>query len=206
VECKLPSCETKRPTVKVGLFIGGKAKAETHPIAVYCRFMNPELTQQTIALQQLIHTHLKELGYADGHSSENLSAHLAQIAVLGRAFSETTLPLFLTPDREHGESLARVVVSNKWDGRASACAARRRGSGLDVRPGQSIALSHGLRRGTGLWSKAGLHAIRSLALPRYSTERRDALVGLFVQLQDEIDQLDKTVAHTAQPNAISRGC
>jgi hypothetical protein len=77
--------------------------------------MNLELTQQTIALQQRIHTRLSELGYADGHSSDNISAHLAQVAVLGRAFSETKLPLFLTLDREHGESLAQVGVSMKCD-------------------------------------------------------------------------------------------
>jgi|SRR3954462_6424364 hypothetical protein len=77
--------------------------------------MNPELTQQTVALQQHIHTRLNELEYADGHSAENISAHLAQIAVLGRLFSESTLPLFLTLDREHGESLAQVVISMKCD-------------------------------------------------------------------------------------------
>jgi transposase len=63
---------------------------------------------------------------------------------------------------------------------------------------QSIALSHGLRRGTGLWSKAGLHAIRSIPLPPYSSERRDALVRLYLQLQDEIDELDKIVAACAE--------
>jgi transposase len=63
---------------------------------------------------------------------------------------------------------------------------------------QSIALSHGLRRGAGLWSKAGLHAIGSIPLPAYSTERRDALVRLYQQLQTEIDELDKTVAGCAE--------
>jgi transposase len=43
---------------------------------------------------------------------------------------------------------------------------------------QSIALSHGLRRGTSLWSRAGLEAIGALALPPYARERRDALVRL----------------------------
>lgn len=69
---------------------------------------------------------------------------------------------------------------------------------------QSIALSHGLRRGSGLWSKAGLHAIRSLALAPYSTERRDALVRLYLQLQDEIDELDKIVAACAEQRERAR--
>jgi transposase len=69
---------------------------------------------------------------------------------------------------------------------------------------QSIALSHGMRRGHGLWSKAGLHAIRSLPLPPYATERRDALVRLYLQLQDEIDELDKTVATCAEQRERAR--
>jgi transposase len=69
---------------------------------------------------------------------------------------------------------------------------------------QSIALSHGMRRGHGLWSKAGLHAIRSLPLPPYATERRDALVRLYLQLQGEIDELDKTVATCAEQRERAR--
>jgi transposase len=69
---------------------------------------------------------------------------------------------------------------------------------------QSIALSHGLRRGAGLWSKAGLHAIRSIALPTYSTERRDALVRFYQQLQTEIDDLEKTVAACAEQRPRAR--
>jgi transposase len=69
---------------------------------------------------------------------------------------------------------------------------------------QSIALSHGLRRGTGLWSKTGLHAIRSLPLPPYATERRDALLRLYVQLQAEIDELDKVVAGCAAERKRAR--
>ena len=69
---------------------------------------------------------------------------------------------------------------------------------------QSIALSHGLRRGRAMWSKAGLAAIRSLPLPPYSTERRDALVDLYLQLQEEIDELDKTVAECAAERERAR--
>lgn len=44
---------------------------------------------------------------------------------------------------------------------------------------QSMALSHGLRRGSSLWSQAGLQAVSSLPLPPYSSQRRDALVRLY---------------------------
>lgn len=69
---------------------------------------------------------------------------------------------------------------------------------------QSIALSHGLRRGAGLWSKAGLHALGSIALPAYSTQRRDALLRFYQQLQHEIDELDKTVAACAEQRPQAR--
>jgi transposase len=69
---------------------------------------------------------------------------------------------------------------------------------------QAIALSHGLRRGTSLWSKVGLHAIRNLTLPPYATERRDALVRLYLQLQSEIDALDKVVAECAFARPVAR--
>lgn len=69
---------------------------------------------------------------------------------------------------------------------------------------QAIALSHGLRRGPSLWSKAGLGALASLALPPHSAQRRDALVGLYGQLQAAIDGLDKTVAACAQQHEPAR--
>lgn len=69
---------------------------------------------------------------------------------------------------------------------------------------QSIALSHGLRRGTSLWSKAGLEAIGALALPPYRTQRRDALVRTYRQLQTEIEALDKTVAACAEQRPQAR--
>lgn len=62
---------------------------------------------------------------------------------------------------------------------------------------QAIALSHGLRRGTSLWSRVGVAALRAIDLPTYSAQRRDALVQLYEQLQHEIDALDKAVAQCA---------
>lgn len=62
---------------------------------------------------------------------------------------------------------------------------------------QSIALGHGLRRGTSLWSRAGVAAMAALALPPYTGKRRDALLRLYRQLEGEIDALDETVAACA---------
>jgi transposase len=62
---------------------------------------------------------------------------------------------------------------------------------------QAIALSHGLRRGSSLWSKAGQHAIASLSLTRYTAERRTALQSLYRHLEEQIEDLDRKVAELA---------
>jgi hypothetical protein len=54
---------------------------------------------------------------------------------------------------------------------------------------QAIALSHGVRRGSSLWSKAGQHAIASLSLIRYTPERRTALQSLYQQFEQQIKRL-----------------
>jgi transposase len=69
---------------------------------------------------------------------------------------------------------------------------------------QAIALSHGLRRGTSLWSRTGLAELRAIVLPTYSAQRRDALAQLYQQLQREIDALDKTVADCAAQRPRAR--
>ncbi len=69
---------------------------------------------------------------------------------------------------------------------------------------QSIALGHGLRRGTSLWSRAGLAALSALELPLYLGQRRDALVRLYRQLQAEIDALDQIVAACADQRPQAR--
>lgn len=69
---------------------------------------------------------------------------------------------------------------------------------------QSIALSHGIRRGSGLWSTAGLAALRELPLAHYASQRRDALLALYEQLQGSIDELDKKVAACAEQRPQAR--
>ena len=55
---------------------------------------------------------------------------------------------------------------------------------------QAIALNHALRRGRGLWTASGQKALQALSLPRYSRQRRDELLRLYVQLQQRIQELD----------------
>src|ERR1700719_2602605 len=62
---------------------------------------------------------------------------------------------------------------------------------------QSMALSHGLRRGKKLWSQAGQHAIASLPLPPHTAYRRSELQDLYDQLQGQIEELDKRVSAQA---------
>src|SRR4029077_19477569 len=51
---------------------------------------------------------------------------------------------------------------------------------------QAIALNHALRQGRGLWSQAGQRALQALALPPYTSQRRDQLLSLYGQLQKRI--------------------
>ena len=62
---------------------------------------------------------------------------------------------------------------------------------------QAIALSHGLRRGSSLWSEAGQHAIASLSLTRYTAERRTALQSLYQHLEEQIEDLNRKVEELA---------
>ena len=63
---------------------------------------------------------------------------------------------------------------------------------------QSMALNHGLRRGPGLWSAAGQSTLKALPLARYTSQRRNALLSLYGQLQKRIQELDKVVEGEAQ--------
>jgi len=62
---------------------------------------------------------------------------------------------------------------------------------------QAIALSHGLRRGSSLWSQAGQQAIGLLPLAPYTAQRWAALPWLYRHLQEQIDDLDRKVDQLA---------
>jgi len=69
---------------------------------------------------------------------------------------------------------------------------------------QAMALNHALRRGRGLWTATGQKALQALSLSRYTRQRRDALLRLYVQLQQRIQELDGQVEKQVQqrPQAL----
>jgi len=69
---------------------------------------------------------------------------------------------------------------------------------------QAIALNHALRRGRGLWTATGQKALQALSLPSYTSQRRDELLRLYVQLQQRIKELDGQVEKQVQqrPQAL----
>ncbi len=66
---------------------------------------------------------------------------------------------------------------------------------------QAIALNHGLRQGSRLWSQAGQTALQALPLPAYSSQRRAELLSLYIQLQKRIQKLDQEVEAQVQQRA-----
>src|SRR5256885_9681506 len=64
---------------------------------------------------------------------------------------------------------------------------------------QAMALNHALRRGRGLWTATGQKALQALSLPGYTSQRRDELLRLYVQLQWRIPGLGGGVERRAPP-------
>jgi transposase len=69
---------------------------------------------------------------------------------------------------------------------------------------QSIALNHALRKGTALWTAAGVEAMQRLPLPPYTSQRRNQLLRLYAQLQKRIQELDRQVEEQAQQRPQAR--
>ena len=63
---------------------------------------------------------------------------------------------------------------------------------------QAIALNHALRHGHALWSSSWAKSTQALALSRYTSQRRDELLRLYVQLQKRIKELDRQVEEEVQ--------
>jgi len=63
---------------------------------------------------------------------------------------------------------------------------------------QAMALNHALRRGRGLWTVSGQKALQALSLAGYTSQRRDELLRLYVQLQQRIQELDGQVEKQVQ--------
>jgi len=64
---------------------------------------------------------------------------------------------------------------------------------------QAIAMSHGVRRGRTLWSRAGQAVLAELPLPPHAAHRRGELVALYQHLAAQVDQLDDRVRAAAEP-------
>jgi len=69
---------------------------------------------------------------------------------------------------------------------------------------QAMALSNGLRRGTSLWSQAGQHALKALPLAPHASQRRIALLALYLRLREGIDDLDQQVSEQARQRPQAR--
>ncbi len=63
---------------------------------------------------------------------------------------------------------------------------------------QGLALAHGIRRRAGLWSRDGQARVGALALPPHAAYRRSHLQAFYVQLTDEIAELDQRVRTHAE--------
>jgi len=69
---------------------------------------------------------------------------------------------------------------------------------------QAIALNHALRKGHALWSAVGQSALEALLLPPCTSQRRNALVRLYAQLQKRIQDLDQEVETQARQRSQAR--
>ena len=69
---------------------------------------------------------------------------------------------------------------------------------------QAMALNHGLRKGKGLWTQAGIDALQRLALPAYTSQRRNELLRLYEQLRGRILDLDREVERQAEQRTQAR--
>lgn len=69
---------------------------------------------------------------------------------------------------------------------------------------QAIAMNRGLQKKRALWNKEGREQLRSLELPHWTKRRRDELLALREQWDQEIAELDEVVARQAERNADAR--
>jgi transposase len=62
---------------------------------------------------------------------------------------------------------------------------------------QAMALAHGLRRGSSLWTQAGQQAIASFPLSPHAAYRRNELQAMYTKFQTEIKKLNRRVEQQA---------
>ena len=108
-------------------------------------------------------------------------------ALVLQLLSENRFPSIWMPSREQRDVRSLILYRHQW--------VRIRTRVQNAL--QAIALSHGLRRGSSLWSEAGQQAIASLSLTRYTAERRTALQSLYRHLEEQIEDLNRKVEELA---------
>src|SRR4029453_2920958 len=69
---------------------------------------------------------------------------------------------------------------------------------------QGLALAHGIRRGAGLWSRAGQATLASLPLAPHAGDRRSELQALLDHLTKHIEDLDERVSAQARERPQAR--
>ncbi|MGH9746313.1 MAG: IS110 family transposase, partial [Candidatus Acidiferrales bacterium] len=108
-------------------------------------------------------------------------------ALILRLLAEKRFPSIWMPSREQRDVRALLLHRHQW--------VRIRTRVQNAL--QAIALSHGLRRGSSLWSQAGQQAIASLPLTPCTAERRTALQSLYRHLEEQIEDLNRKVEELA---------
>ena len=114
--------------------------------------------------------------------------------LLRRLLAEDRFPAIWMPTAELRDVRALLLHRHQWVGMRT-----RVQNGL-----QAIALSHGLRLGSSLWSQAGQEALGSLSLGPHMSRRRAALIELYRYLEERIRTLEEAVGGQAQQRRGAR--
>lgn len=118
----------------------------------------------------------------------------ADAALIRKLLAEDRFPSIWMPSSEQRDVRALLLHRHQW--------VRLRTRVQNAL--QAIALSHGLRRGSSLWSQAGQERIASLVLPPHTAERRTALQSLYRYLKEQIEELDRKVEELAWQRPSAR--
>jgi transposase len=103
--------------------------------------------------------------------------------LLLKLLTQDRFPAIWMPSAELGDLRALLLHRHQW--------IRIRTRVMNAL--QGLALAHGIRRRSGLWSRNGQATIASLPLPRHEADRRSQLQALYVHLTEQIDELDQRV-------------
>lgn len=69
---------------------------------------------------------------------------------------------------------------------------------------QAIAINRGIQKKSRLWNQQGQEQLRALSLPPFAARRRDELLSLRVQWDEEIAELDRVVLREAERHPEAR--